>query len=58
MELPAALIIGVDQVNRRYAEVSPGAPAVPDVPRAKHGRGARVALARGLIRVAYAIAPQ
>ena len=58
MELPAALIIGVDQVSRRYAEVSPGAPGVPQAPRARRGRGARVALARGLIRVAYAIAPQ
>jgi hypothetical protein len=57
MELPSALIVGVDQVARRYAEVAPGAPAVPHVERPPRVRRTRFALARGLVRVARAIAP-
>ncbi len=57
MELPTAMIIGVNQVSRRFAEAAPDAPAVPHVERAPGDHRARVALARGLIRLADAIAP-
>ena len=57
MELPVAMIIGVDQVRRRFAECAPDAPAVPDAVRKPRDRHMRVALARGLIRLARAIAP-
>jgi hypothetical protein len=57
MELPTAMIIGVGQVSRRFAECAPGAPAVPDVSRVPAERKVRGALARGLIRLGHAIAP-
>jgi hypothetical protein len=57
MELPTAMIIGVDQVRRQFAECVPEAPAVPHVERMPKPRRVRVALARGLIRLAHAIAP-
>jgi hypothetical protein len=57
MELPTAMIIGVDQVSRRFAECAPDAPAVPETARAPGARRARTALAGGLIRLARAIAP-
>jgi hypothetical protein len=49
MELPVALIIGVDQVRRHYAE--------EEVTPPRRRRRKRIALARGLVRLAYAIAP-
>ncbi|MFI5891463.1 hypothetical protein ACIA5D_15270 [Actinoplanes sp. NPDC051513] len=57
MELPTAMIIGVDQVRRSFAECAPDAPAVRQVERPPRNRRARVTLARGLIRLARAIAP-
>ena len=57
MELPTAMIIAVDQVNRQFAECAPDAPALPHVERSPGARRVRVALARGLIRLAQVIAP-
>ena len=57
MELPTAMIIGVGQVRRRFEESAPDAPAVPEPERAPGQRRARAALARGLIRLAHALAP-
>lgn len=57
MELPTAMIISVDQVSRQFAECAPDAPALPDVERSPRARPIREALARGLIRLAHAIAP-
>ena len=57
MELPTAMIIGVDRVRRQFAACAPDAPAVPPVQRAPGARRMRVALARGLIRLAHAVAP-
>ena len=57
MEFPSALIIGVNEVHRRFAECAPDAPAVPEPVRAKTPRRVRAALARGLIRLARVIAP-
>jgi hypothetical protein len=57
MELPTAMIIGVDQVSRRFAEAAPDAPTVPHVERPARDRRVRAALAHGLIRLAHAIAP-
>jgi hypothetical protein len=57
MELPTTMIIGVDLVSRRFAECAPDAPAVPRVERAPGTGRVRVALARGLIRLAHVVAP-
>ncbi|MBL7260188.1 hypothetical protein [Paractinoplanes lichenicola] len=57
MELPSAMIMGVDQVRRRFAECAPDAPARPEPVRAGTRRRFRRALAGGLIRLAHAIAP-
>ncbi|GAA3942962.1 hypothetical protein [Actinoplanes auranticolor] len=57
MELPTAMIIAVDQVSRQFAECAPDAPAQPHVERSPEARRVRVALARGLIRLAHVIAP-
>jgi hypothetical protein len=57
MELPMAMIIGVDQVRRQFAECAPDAPALPHVERTPRGRRVRAASARMLIQLAQAIAP-
>jgi hypothetical protein len=57
MELPLLMIVAVDQVRRQYAECAPGAPAQPWIERAPRRRRVRGAFARGLIRLAHAIAP-
>jgi hypothetical protein len=57
MELPTALIIGVNQVSRQFAECAPDAPAVPEAERVPGPRRIRAALARGLIRLAHTLAP-
>ena len=57
MELPTAMIIGVDQVSRRFAECAPDAPAVPEIVHEPRARRVRAALARGLIRLGHAVAP-
>lgn len=57
MELPIAMIIGVDQVRRQFAECAPDAPALPHVERAPRARRMRAASARMLIQLAGAIAP-
>lgn len=57
MELPTAMIIGVNQVSRQFAECAPDAPAVPPTDRPPRTRPLRRGLARGLIRLAHVIAP-
>ncbi|WP_034216999.1 hypothetical protein [Actinoplanes subtropicus] len=57
MSLPVAMIIGVDQVRRQFAESAPDAPARPEVARPPRARRARAASARALIRLAQAITP-
>jgi len=57
MEWPMAMIIGVDQVRRQYAEIAPDAPAVPPVERPPRTHRARAASARVLVRLANAITP-
>jgi hypothetical protein len=57
MELPIAIIIGVDQVRRQFAECAPDAPAKPVLERRPRTHRVRAASARGLIRLAHAITP-
>ena len=57
MELPIAIIIGVEQVRRQYAECAPEAPALPVIERPPRARRTRSVSARALIRLARAIAP-
>ncbi|WP_433305741.1 hypothetical protein ACQP2F_18895 [Actinoplanes sp. CA-030573] len=58
MNLPIAVIIGVDQVRRQFADAAPDAPARPEVERVPRVHRVRAALARGLIRLARSIAPR
>jgi hypothetical protein len=57
MELPIAIIIGVEQVRRQFAECAPDAPALPVIERPPRARRTRSVSARALIRLARAIAP-
>jgi len=57
MELPIAMIIGVAQVRRQFAECAPDAPALPVVERPPRAHRLRAKSARGLIRLAQAITP-
>ncbi|MCU7728317.1 hypothetical protein ODJ79_31775 [Actinoplanes sp. KI2] len=57
MELPIAMIIGVAEVRRQFAECAPDAPAIPVVERPPRAHRVRAASARVLIRLAHTITP-
>lgn len=55
--LPIASNLAAGAVARQFAEIAPGAPAVPEAERNPFAPRARAALAAGLVHVAQFVAP-
>ncbi|WBB79891.1 hypothetical protein O7606_00290 [Micromonospora sp. WMMD882] len=57
MEMPAAFVTAMNDLDFEFASARPDAPVVPHVEKPRRVRAAREALARGLARTADAVRP-
>ncbi|WBB79867.1 hypothetical protein O7606_00170 [Micromonospora sp. WMMD882] len=57
MEMPAAFVTAINDVDFEFNSARPNAPVVPHVEKPQRGRVVREALARGLSRAAVKVRP-
>jgi hypothetical protein len=57
MEMPAAFVTALNDVDFEFASARPGAPVVPHVEKPQRIRAAREAFAKGLVRAAEVVKP-
>ncbi|WDZ84495.1 hypothetical protein [Micromonospora cathayae] len=57
MEMPAAFVTAVNDVDFEFNSARPNAPVVPYVAKPQRTRVVREALARGLVRAADVVRP-
>ncbi|MFD2765542.1 hypothetical protein [Micromonospora eburnea] len=57
MEMPAAFVTALNDVEFEFNSARSNAPVIPHVEKPRRTRAARAALSRGLIRAARAIGP-